>query len=89
MRAPGRRSIDDWKTESPPMVDLLRILEAPPGVRGARCSGAGQRACCLALVDGSVAAGAAAGARRRPARLHPARTAFALASGPAAGVGAP
>jgi galacturonokinase len=89
MRASARSSIDDYETGSPPMVDLLRTLDALPGVHGARFSGAGFRGCCVALVDCAAAEDVAAEAIDRYARLRPelARDSFALASRPAAGAG--
>ena len=90
MRASARSSIDDYETGCPPMVDLLRILDALPGVHGARFSGAGHRGCCVALVDASEAEPLAREALARYARLRPelAAETFALASAPAAGAGA-
>lgn len=89
MRASARSSIDDYETGSPPMVDLLRTLDALPGVHGARFSGAGFRGCCVALVDDAAAEDVAAEAIERYARLRPelARDSFALASRPAQGAG--
>ena len=67
------------------MVDLLRILDALPGVHGARCSGAGFRGCCVAREDAHAADGIVAAALDRCAQEppEPARGSFALASRPA------
>ena len=84
----GRSSIENYECGCPPLIDLVRVLQATPGVRGARFSGAGFRGCCLALVDPAHAEQAAAHAIREYGRRQPelARQAWCLIcqSGPGA-----
>ena len=89
MRASADSSIHAYETGSPRMIDLLRALDAQPGVYGARFSGAGFRGCCVALVDADAAEDIAIETHARYARLHPefAAQSFAFATRPAAGAG--
>ena len=56
-----RSSLENYQTGSPELAALQRVLEAIPGVLGARFSGAGFGGCCVALVE----AGSAEEARDR------------------------
>lgn len=44
-------SVVHYECGTEPLMELVKILKACPGVFGARFSGAGFRGCCLALVD--------------------------------------
>jgi galactokinase/galacturonokinase len=50
-----RSSFENYQTGSPELERLQALLEATPGVLGARMSGAGFGGCCVALVDGAHA----------------------------------
>jgi len=56
-----RSSLENYETGSPELACLQQVLEATPGVLGARFSGAGFGGCCVALVE----EGAAQEARER------------------------
>lgn len=60
MKASGRSSMDDYETGSPPMVDLLRMPDAPSCVHGARSSAADDVAAEALDRDARLRAGAAA-----------------------------
>lgn len=49
--ASGASSIDNYECGSEHLTSLYNILNACPGVYGARFSGAGFRGCCIGLVD--------------------------------------
>ncbi len=86
----GRSSIENYECGCPPLVDLVQVLNATPGVLGARFSGAGFRGCCLALVDPAAAETAAEQAireyRRRQPELADQAWCLICQSGPGAGL---
>jgi galacturonokinase len=51
MTRSGFSSIENYQTGSPEMIRLFEILNATPGVWGARFSGAGFRGCAVALIE--------------------------------------
>jgi galactokinase len=51
-----RSSLESYQTGSPELARLQRVLQATPGVLGARFSGAGFGGCCVALAQADAAA---------------------------------
>ncbi len=71
VRESGLSSLRNYECGSPPLADLQELLNAQPGVWGARFSGAGFRGSCIAFGEpdrlrAAAAAAAEAYARRRP-----------------------
>ena len=71
MHESGRSSIENYECGTPPMIELLSILQGTDGVLGARFSGAGFGGCCIALVAGDAVDEARAQIVRRFAQAHP------------------
>jgi galactokinase/galacturonokinase len=66
-----RSSFENYETGSPELACLQRVLEATPGVLGARFSGGGFGGCCVALVEAAAAEEARARALAEFTRLLP------------------
>ncbi len=71
MRESCQSSLENYETGSPELASLQRILEATPGVFGARFSGAGFGGCCVALVAEAEAEAARARVLAAFAAEHP------------------
>lgn len=71
MRESGESSIRNYECGSPELIDLHEILNATPGIPGARFSGAGFRGCCVALAERRVAESVLPAIRREFAARRP------------------
>lgn len=71
MNESGRSSIENYECGTPPMIELLSIVQEADGVLGSRFSGAGFGGCCIALVAAEATDDAQTQIVQRFARARP------------------
>ena len=71
IRASGASSINNYECGCEHLITIYEILNACPGVYGARFSGAGFRGCCIGLINPAYKDNIVEAIQRRYPQVHP------------------